>query len=136
MATGRPAGRPKYVKPTEVGDILRSPNKKLREYQVENWCTALAKRMGWWCRKFTSPAFRSVPDRIFAKLGRVFWVEFKAWGQVPTPAQMIEHETMRGFGLTVYWVDNREDFALLMEKEDAALQAAKMFDPLPTAADF
>ena len=87
------------------------------ERDIESWSSRKARDAGWWNRKFTSPGNRSVPDRIFAKNGRVFWVEFKATGKVPTELQEEEHKNMRAAGLTVYWTDCREGFAAIIELE-------------------
>lgn len=80
----------------------------LLEKDVEKRAADWAKRNGWWTRKFTSPAHRSSPDRIFAKGGVVVFIEFKRLGQKPTPKQLHEHEIMRSFGLTVFVSDSVE----------------------------
>lgn len=90
----------------------------MRERDVEAFAVALARRKGWWVRKFTSPQRRSAPDRIFAKAGRVIFVEFKAPGKAPTPLQADEHAEMRAAGLTVYVCDNKDDFRYLIDVED------------------
>lgn len=90
------------------------------ERDIESWSSRKARDAGWWNRKFTSPGNRSVPDRIFGKGGRVFWVEFKATGKVPTELQEEEHKLMRQHGLTVYWTDSRDGFAWIMAHENYA----------------
>ena len=77
------------------------------EKDIESWAKVYARKAGWWARKFTSPAHRSSPDDIFAKNGRVFFVEFKRTGEHPTPLQLEEHKAMRAAGLTVYVCDSR-----------------------------
>lgn len=89
------------------------------ECDIESWSGRKAKDAGWWHRKFASPGNRSVPDRVFAKNGRVFWVEFKATGKKPTELQEDEHRKMREAGLTVYWTDSRDGFAFILAMEDA-----------------
>lgn len=96
----------------------------LSEHQIEDWSKTHAKARGWWSRKFTSPACRSVPDDIFAKGGRVFFVEFKATGKIATPAQIAEHREMQRHGLTVYTIDSREAFEALLDKEEMEAQMA------------
>lgn len=57
--------------------------------------------------KFTSPARRSVPDRIFLCDGSfVFFIEFKKPGEPPTPNQTKEHIRLRAQGFDVFVVDN------------------------------
>lgn len=97
----------------------------MRERDIESWSGRKAKEAGWWHRKFTSPGNRSVPDRVFARHGRVLWVEFKATGEKPTELQAEEHRKMRAAGLTVYWTDCREGFAYILEMESESV----WFDP-------
>ena len=89
------------------------------ERDIESWSGRKAKDAGWWHRKFTSPGNRSVPDRVFGRRGRVFWVEFKATGKKPPALQLEEHRKMRSAGLTVYWTDCREGFAYILNREDS-----------------
>lgn len=89
------------------------------EREIEKKATDWAKRNGWWSRKFTSPAHRSSPDRIFAKRGVVVFVEFKRAGQKPTPLQAHEHVVMRGFGLLVFVIDSVEGLKDLLSLYDS-----------------
>jgi len=59
--------------------------------------------------KFTSPACRSVPDRIFiTKNGIVFFVEFKRWGGKTTAAQEVEIAKIQKQGIQVFVINNIE----------------------------
>ena len=59
--------------------------------------------------KFTSPARRSVPDRMFITPdGRVFFIEMKRKGEKPTAAQAVEQDKIRAMKIPVYVVDNVE----------------------------
>lgn len=78
------------------------------ESSIEGPAKDLARRLGFWVRKFVSPAHRSVPDDVFAKNGRVFWIEFKRPGEDLTPNQESEHIEMRAAGLDVYTADSLE----------------------------
>ncbi len=78
------------------------------EKVIETKVCAYAKAQGFYCRKYSSPTSRSVPDRIFGFHGAVFWIEFKRLGEEPTPAQEAEHKEMRAHGLTVYVADTVE----------------------------
>lgn len=89
----------------------------MRERDIESWAVREATKAGWWCRKFKAPGRRSAPDRVFARYGRVFFVEFKATGETPTELQADEHAKMRAAGLTVYWTDSREGFAYILAEE-------------------
>lgn len=76
------------------------------ERHIESRVCDYATHRGMWVRKFTSPARRGVPDRIFAYRGRVFWIEFKRAGEQPTKLQALEIKKMRAAGLTVYVCDS------------------------------
>lgn len=89
----------------------------MRERDIESWAVRRAEKAGYWVRKFKAPGRRSAPDRIFAQLGRSWWVEFKATGEQPTELQLDEHRKMRAAGLTVYWTDSRDGFAFIMAME-------------------
>ena len=73
---------------------------------------ALIKRiaaLGGTCEKFTSPARRSVPDRLVTLPGgRVEFVECKRPGQKPTPKQAKDHARRRELGCTVLVIDSLE----------------------------
>lgn len=90
----------------------------MKESTIEQESKKLAEKCGWYCRKFKSPGYKSVPDRIFAKNGRVFFVEFKAPDKEPTGLQIDEHEEMRDHGLTVYTCDHYEHFMKILMHED------------------
>ena len=78
----------------------------MSEKKLEKRCTDVAKANGWWSRKFSSPANRGVPDRIFMKEGRVIFVEFKAPGKEPTPLQWHEIGLIKDHGGNAIWIDD------------------------------
>jgi len=78
--------------------------KRLLENDIQSACVAYARSKGWWARKFSSPANRSVPDYLFAKGTVKFATEFKAPGKSSTKAQTEEQCLMIDAGWTV-WVD-------------------------------
>lgn len=84
------------------------------ESKLEKRCTEIAKRNGWWSRKFSSPANRGVPDRIFLKDGDVIFVEFKAPDNVPTPLQEHEMLQINAKGGNATWTDNVPDFLKIL----------------------
>lgn len=68
-----------------------------------------AKQLGCYVRKFTSPAHRSVPDRMFiTPSGVVFFLELKRKGEKPTAAQVIEIEKIQQTGVRVFVIDEVE----------------------------
>ena len=84
------------------------------EKKLEKRCTDVAKAHGWYSRKFSSPANRGVPDRIFIKTGDVVFIEFKAPGNEPTEMQEHEMHLIRKHGGNVTWVDNVDDFKKIL----------------------
>lgn len=76
------------------------------EKDIEQNVCGYAKSRGILCYKFTSPANRSVCDRIFMYNGFVFFIEFKAPGKNPTASQSKHHQLLAKNGITVYVVDS------------------------------
>ena len=79
------------------------------EKNIERTVVEYAKAFGVLSYKFTSPARRSVPDRLFiAPGGKVWFCEFKRRGQKPTAAQTVEIAKLRLLGCSVVVVDSVE----------------------------
>lgn len=78
------------------------------EKNIEKKVVDHAKTLGIIAYKFTSPARRSVPDRLFILPGGkgVFFVEFKRKGNKPTAAQQVEIDKIRAQGTKVFIVDD------------------------------
>lgn len=76
------------------------------EKVIERQVCSHARSLGMLEYKFVSPQRRSVPDRVFVFKGKVFFIEFKRFGEKPTPAQAIEHQKLRDHGVEVFVVDN------------------------------
>jgi hypothetical protein len=95
------------------------------EKNLERHCVSLALSQGWWVRKFSSPRHVGVPDRIFAKNGRIRFIEFKQEGKQPTDIQWKEILDIQDHGGEAYWCDNVPDFLLLMTEvvDEAAREA-------------
>lgn len=112
---------------------IATPNKvvrKLLEADVQKTCVDWARARGYWARKFSSIAQRSVPDYLFSKksarleeYGYVtaggtkikFACEFKAPGKTSTDAQVDEQEAMRLAGWFVFECDNFLKFKSTVE---------------------
>lgn len=78
------------------------------ERDIEAYLVKRCKEIGALCDKFISPQRRSVPDRLITFGGRVLFVELKATGARPTPAQVRDHERRRAAGAEVVWTDSIE----------------------------
>ncbi len=86
------------------------------EKEIEQAVRKYAMGLGCLCYKFTSPACRSVPDRMFiTPAGVVFFMELKRLGAHPTPAQQVEIDKIRSKGVTVYVVDRVEEGRALVD---------------------
>jgi len=68
------------------------------EKDIERKAVAAAKQLGWLSYKFSSPARRGVPDRIFLRNGTCVFVEFKRPGVKPTALQEHEMSILRRAG--------------------------------------
>lgn len=78
------------------------------EKDIEKKVCDYAKGLGIICYKFTSPARRSVPDRLFIMPNGkgAFFIEFKRLGQKPTASQEVEIAKIRAQGTKVGVIDN------------------------------
>jgi hypothetical protein len=82
---------------------------KMLERDVEQALVKRIKALGGECEKFTSPAKRSVPDRlVMLPCGRVEFVECKRPGEKPTEKQKRDHERRRALGCVVHVIDSLE----------------------------
>lgn len=76
------------------------------EKDLEKKIVRHCQTQGIWCRKFSSPNARGVPDRILAKNGKVMFLELKRLGNTPTKLQLREIDTLNAHGVHASWVDN------------------------------
>lgn len=79
------------------------------EQEIEKYFVRLvAKRLKGYAFKFTSPARRSVPDRIVVAPGSIcFFAEMKATGKEPTEKQMACIKKIRRCGIPVHVIDSK-----------------------------
>lgn len=85
------------------------------EKQIEARVCQYAKDNGFLVYKFTSPARAAVPDRLLIRKGLFFFIEFKATGKTPTPAQLREHKRLEDAGARVYVIDSIESGIVLID---------------------
>lgn len=91
----------------EQKDKRREAKANPLEKIIEKKVCDYAKSLGCLVYKFTSPARRSVPDRLFIMpYGKgVFFIEFKRKGCKPTPAQQVEIDKIIAKEICVWVVD-------------------------------
>lgn len=88
----------------------------MSESAIEKKVCAYAKSKGWLHFKWSSPGQKGVPDRIFMKRGKVFFVEFKDTGKEPTTLQSVVINKIRRQGFDVYVIDSVEQGKKLIYK--------------------
>lgn len=100
--------------------LYNPAKRKPLEKDIERKVVAYAKSLGCLCYKFTSPAQRSVPDRIIiTPHGVTGYLELKRPGGKPTEAQLYELGRLIDRNAPTDWADSVEDakkfIDLLME---------------------
>jgi hypothetical protein len=80
----------------------------VKESAIEANVNKYAKSRGWLVFKFVSPNERGVPDRMYIKEGRMFFIEFKAPGKLLTPLQRVRRKQLMAELFMVYVVDSVE----------------------------
>lgn len=78
----------------------------MRESAIEKAVTDLAKGHGWLSFKFTSPAHRGVPDRLYIRDGITIYIEFKQKGKKPNKLQEATMKKMQQHGAMVWVIDS------------------------------
>ena len=76
------------------------------EKEIEKKVNAHARETGWHQRKWVSPGYRGVPDRIYFYKGFTLCIEFKMLGRKPTALQDKEMRLLRKAGIRCDVVDN------------------------------
>ena len=88
--------------------------KVLLEKDIQSACVKWMRQRGYWARKFSSPAQRSVPDYLFSHVSYdKFATEFKAPGKRATDKQKDEQQLMRDAGWEVW--QEEDDIASFKE---------------------
>jgi hypothetical protein len=93
----------------------------MKESSLEKKLVTYAKSKGVLTYKWSSPAHRGVPDRIFIGKDRILFLEIKAPGKKPTELQLREMKLINEKGGTgerrVYraeWTDDLEEGKLFI----------------------
>ena len=73
------------------------------ERLIERKLVAWAKKKGVLTYKFSSPANRGVPDRIFMRDGLILFLELKAEGKKPTKLQLRHLRKIQSQGVDADW---------------------------------
>lgn len=78
----------------------------MKESKIEKEVCEYAESLGWLVYKFTSPGQRAVPDRIFLRMYKCFFIEFKSLGKRPSKLQQKRIAELRKQGFNVWEVDS------------------------------
>ena len=89
----------------------------MREKQIEQKLTLMAKAAGGIAPKFVSPGFAGMPDRLVLLPNGVFaFAELKAPGMKPRALQVARHEMLRRLGFKVYVIDGTEQIGEMLNE--------------------
>lgn len=93
------------------------PQERFIERKVTDYAV---KKLGWLSRKLQWIGRHGAPDRVFIRLGKLIFIEFKQFKKKPTEHQALEHERLRGAGMDVYVIDSIEAGIELFDRLTAA----------------
>ena len=96
----------------------KNPRKTVNtESSLEEFLVAECRRRGLYCRKFTSPAHKGVPDRVICGKGKTLFLELKAPGKRPTPLQKRELDILTTHGMIAAWTDSKPGVMSLLDNQ-------------------
>jgi G:T-mismatch repair DNA endonuclease (very short patch repair protein) len=83
----------------------------MKESKIESEVCKYAELRGILQYKFNSESNNGVPDRIFLRRSKIFFIEFKATGKLDDVSALQKdiHEELRKQGFEVYVIDDIED---------------------------
>jgi hypothetical protein len=88
----------------------------VREKEIEQKFTLMARQTGGLALKFVSPGMSGMPDRlVLLPGGRMAFVEVKAPGRAPRPLQEARHRTLRRLGFRVFVLDRPEQIGGILD---------------------
>lgn len=89
---------------------------RVREAKIERHLIAAVKARGGLCWKFTSPGTAGVPDRVVILPGRpAAFVEVKAPGETPRPAQVRRIGQLEDRGTAVFVLDDPTQVEVILD---------------------
>lgn len=91
------------------------------ESQIEKEVCKYANDLGYLTYKFVSPNNRGVPDRIFMKNGRCFFIEFKQKDKKPTKIQEKTILKMKSYKMLCFIVDSVERGKVVISSIESSL---------------
>ena len=73
-----------------------------------------AQLRGWFTFKVESPTMNGLPDRFYGRRGVIVFVEWKKTDGTVRKQQVKRIKEMRAHGITVYILDNMDEFKRIM----------------------
>ena len=92
---------------------MRTPRQ--RERQIETYLKLSVERIGGLTRKYVSPGYAGVPDRLVFYKGKIFLVELKAQGGILSAVQHVEIKHMAQVGIPVIILSSKPEVDRFME---------------------
>ena len=92
---------------------MRMPRQ--RERQIETYLKLSVERIGGLTRKYVSPGYAGVPDRLVFYKGKIFLVELKAQGGILSAVQQVEIKRMAQVGIPVIILSSKPEVDRFME---------------------
>lgn len=99
------------------------------EGKIEDYLTSESKKRGYMCKKFVSPSYDGVPDRIVIGKGIIFFVETKAPGEKTRKLQRSVIRQMMSHGAVVYVADTKDEVDELLNEMDSITKDIKDIVP-------
>ncbi len=92
---------------------MRMPRQ--RERQIETYLKLSVERIGGLTRKYVSPGYAGVPDRLVFYKGKIFLVELKAPGGILSAVQHVEIKRMAQVGIPVIIISSKTEVDRFMK---------------------
>lgn len=92
---------------------MRTP--RIRERQVETYLKSSVERIGGLTRKYVSPGYAGVPDRLVFYKGRIYLVELKTTGGILSAVQHVEIKRMAQVGIPVIILSSKTEVDRFMK---------------------
>ncbi len=100
--------------------------KKVLEKDIERYLYSQCKKRGWLCEKFSSPARRSVPDRLITlPEGRMILVELKSLHGRLTPGQERDHMRRKTYGVSVIILHSKKMVDMLVSALEKTMRGGR-----------
>lgn len=91
---------------------------KMLESSIERKVKSYARTRGWLAYKWVSPSNRGVPDGIFIRHGKMFFIEFKAPDKKVTKLQKKHITDLQRHGFKCYIVSDVEYGKSIVDMRD------------------